>query len=959
MSESADRPTLAHQLKLDAICIHFEQDLRHGREPSVEEILECQPESERYQLLPQLLLIEFEYLDQAGSPPHLDDYLRRFPSQQTAVRRSFEEHLEASQRTSVKSHRDEPQDVDLLVGKRLGPYEVQSRIGQGGMGSVYLGVRVADYQQRVAIKLIRRGMDTEQILRRFRREMQFSATLSNHPNIAGLLDAGTTDDGLPYFVMEYVDGDRIDRYCDERRLGVSERLLLMCQVCSAVQHAHQRTVIHRDLKPSNIMVTEHGVPKLIDFGIAKLTEPEDGRVSIAATGTGQRVLTPEYASPEQIRGDTITTATDIYSLGVILYELLSGRKPYRLTSSHLSEVERVIIEEEPKKPSAAVGVRDTVDESLDDTDQTSPDQISGLRGVPAKRLKRMLNGDLDNIVLMALRKEPERRYASVEQLSTDIDNHLHGRSVSAQPDTWRYRTRKLVRRHRGVFIAAAVVLCTLSAGIAVSLSQMFRAERHAARADAINEFLVEDFIRAPDPHFYGDQGMTMYEAVRRAAARLKDSFQNQPETRASMHIIFAESLMNLGRYQETIEQCDLALEFFEQFPDDRRYAVETVKAVGMKGDALDNLSKFSEAETLLSQAYEQAVRRLGVEHPVTLSVMGQLGETLQSRNKYEEAEPLLRRANDLSLRLLEESDPNRYTPLNSLAAMLLAQERHDEAEPLRKQHLELTTRHLGPEHPDSINAMNQVASLYFYRAAVAARNGDEDERVGKLSLAEPIFKQLVEVATQVLPKNHPSLAVYEGNYGVTLAKLGRHAEGEPHVVNAYQVAQAAVGDDSDDTEWYLRNAVMFYDVWKEKEESPERRRELMARFEHHSRLFVQLRLLRADEDSVDRDTPQWWLDDMVSKLEDADADYIERYLDTLVKEVPSGAGRANYLGNLGILLASKERFSDAEDALRESYETRRASLGVEDEDTQWMQRELMQLYDQTGRPEEAEKLASE
>ena len=776
---------------------------------------------------------------------------------------------------NVKHQLERDSQEDPLVGTQLGAYEVRERIGQGGMGNVYLGMRVADYKQPVAIKVIKRGMDTEQILRRFRHEMQFSAALSEHSNIAATLDAGTTDDGLPYFVMEYVDGDRIDRFCDERRLDVRARLELMRQVCSAVQHAHQRTVIHRDLKPSNILVTEQGVPKLIDFGIAKLTDPEADLVSIVATETEQRLLTPEYASPEQVSGGIITTATDVYSLGVILYELLTGRKPYQLTSEQRGEIERVIKEEEPRRPSTVVGLRETLDASDDGTHRSAAEQMSLLRGEPPRRLRRTLHGDLDNIVLMALRKEPQRRYASVEQLSADIQNYLEGLPVQARADTWRYRTGKLVRRHRLAFIAAGLILITLLGGIVASMSQAIRAARQAERAerqaelaDAINEFLVDDFIRASDPHFQGDQGMTMYEAVTRAASRLKDSFEEQPETKAAMHRIFSESLLNLGRYEEAVEQSDLALEFYQSFPPGSQHEQDTVTALKIQGDAFDNLGDHDRAEELLDQAYQRGLRYLGEEHPVTLAVMGQLGETLQTAGKYDVAEPLLRHAYELSMRLVAPDQPERYTPLNSLAAMLRAQERYAEAEPLNELYLEMVLRHLGPEHPNSINAMNQIASLYYYQASVADQNGDAEEQTKRLELARPIFKQLVESAAAVLPENHNSIAVYEGNYGVTLAKLGRFTEAEPHVLKAYRVAQASVGDDSENGEWYLRNAVKFYESWVDDDsESASRKEALLISFERHARLLIKLLLLRAEPDADDNSSPKWWLEHLVSKTE--------------------------------------------------------------------------------------------
>jgi serine/threonine protein kinase len=322
---------------------------------------------------------------------------------------------------------------DPMVGRRLGPFEIKKLIGRGGMGNVYLAVRKSDFRQRVAIKLLKRGMDTDEILRRFRTEVRVLAALRKHPNIAALLDAGTTDDGLPYFVMEYVEGERIDRSCDQAKLTTRERLRLFQAVCSAVHCAHQHTIIHRDLKPGNILVTPDGSPKLIDFGIAKLTRPELGDETVPMTRTESRALTPEYASPEQARGDSVTTASDVYSLGVVLYELLTGHKPYRIEGQVPSRIVRVICEQEPEKPSRVIDRRQTVHRSDGTVEEVTPETVSRVRDGDQHKLRRQLAGDLDNIVLKAMRKEPQRRYPSAEQLSADLQRFLDGEPVEARP----------------------------------------------------------------------------------------------------------------------------------------------------------------------------------------------------------------------------------------------------------------------------------------------------------------------------------------------------------------------------------------------------------------------------------------------------------------------------------------------------------------------------------------------
>ena len=343
-------------------------------------------------------------------------------------------------------------------GTRIGAYKVLREIGHGGMGTVYLAERDDDqYRQQVAIKLINPGLGGETIRRRFRNEMQILADL-NHPNIARLFDGGETADGVPYLVMEYVEGSPINQYCDEQKVSTEQRLKLFSTVCAAVQYAHQHLVIHRDIKPGNILVTSEGLPKLVDFGIAKLLDRDKSN----ATATAMSFMTPEYASPEQVRGVSVTTATDIYSLGVVLYELLSGRLPYRLKSRVPHEIAKAICDEDPERPSTA---------------------ITRTADISIPKLRKHLHGDLDNIVLMAMRKEPQRRYATAEQLAEDIQRHLNGRPVRARQDTFTYRAGKFVRRQKVAVTAAALIAVTLLVGIIATAWQARVARAERARAE--------------------------------------------------------------------------------------------------------------------------------------------------------------------------------------------------------------------------------------------------------------------------------------------------------------------------------------------------------------------------------------------------------------------------------------------------------------------------------------------
>jgi serine/threonine protein kinase/tetratricopeptide (TPR) repeat protein len=364
-----------------------------------------------------------------------------------------------------------------LVGHKIGVYEIAEEIGRGGMGEVYRAVRAdGQYHKQVAIKLVRVGLDTPVLLERFRHERQILASL-DHPNIARLHDGGATEDGIPYLVMELIEGETVDTYCDAHKLSITQRLQLFRQICSAVQYAHQRLVIHRDLKPSNVLVTRDGVPKLLDFGIAKLLDP-----AAAAETTLERPMTPEYASPEQVRGDPITTASDVYSLGIVLYQLLTGRSPYGETRSP-HQLAHAVCETDPGKPSSVVLKPPPVrmNQALQ---PGTPEQISRCREGSPAQLRRRLAGDLDNIVLKALRKEPQRRYASVEQFAEDIRRHLEGLPVIAVKGSVAYRAGKFVRRNRAGVAASAMVAMTLAVGVAATVRQARIAHREAEIASS-------------------------------------------------------------------------------------------------------------------------------------------------------------------------------------------------------------------------------------------------------------------------------------------------------------------------------------------------------------------------------------------------------------------------------------------------------------------------------------------
>lgn len=445
---------------------------------------------DRYQELKDLFQAALEL-----TPEAREDFLTEACQSDPALRAEINELLAAHERTDYfdavpllsESLTDSPFADKLapvpMVGQLLGPYRILREIGHGGMGTVYLAERDdKQFKKQVAVKLLRsssaaQAAQNDLIVRRFRQERQILASLE-HPNIARLLDGGALPDGLPYLVLEYIEGQPLDAYCDEHQLSLRERLQLFRTVCAAVHYAHQNLVVHRDLKPSNILITPEGAPKLLDFGIAKILNPASFDQTIDQTLPSVRLMTPAYASPEQVRGETITTASDVYALGVILYELLTGHRPYQFSSSALHEASRVICEVEPPKPSTIVMRAETITGSDGQTKTTlNPAEVSRARKETPEKLRRQLTGDLDNIVLMALSKEPQRRYVSVEQLAEDLRCYLTGLPVSARNATWAYRAQKFMARNKAFTAVAALAVLTLLGGLIGVNQERKRAER--------------------------------------------------------------------------------------------------------------------------------------------------------------------------------------------------------------------------------------------------------------------------------------------------------------------------------------------------------------------------------------------------------------------------------------------------------------------------------------------------
>ena len=532
-----------------------------------------------------------------------------------------------------------PADLDpSAAGSPIGPYRILQEIGHGGMGTVYLAERADNqYQKIVALKLLRGwSAGDERLVRRFLEERQILAGL-DHPDIARLFDGGVTPDGLPWFAMEYVEGVPIDRYCDERRLPIEGRLELFCRVCAAVQYAHRNLVVHRDLKPANILVTADGGVKLLDFGIAKLLGGDGPDAAASLTATGERLMTPLYASPGQIRGDPISTASDVYALGVILYELLAGRYPYRLATREPHAVVRAILEQEPERPSVAV---------------LRPAEASDVSGhqrdmAPAK-LARRLRGDLDTIVLTAMQKDPARRYGTVEQLVADVRRHLAGLPVTARPDSRLYCTEKFIRRHRaGVTVAAAITLLVIGFAV-VAAVQSVRIRLQAARiaverdrAEEVSRFMAGLF-RASDPFAGAGAGLTAREILDSGAARIDRELTDQPETRAQM-------MLEMGRAYFGLGARDRARRFGEVSLAIRRRAspgapLEIAQTLDFLGLVRLEQGELDGAERAYREALELRRQLLGAGHRDVARTLNGLAGMLRAAGRFRDADSVSRLA---------------------------------------------------------------------------------------------------------------------------------------------------------------------------------------------------------------------------------------------------------------------------------------------------------------------------
>lgn len=671
-------------------------------------------------------------------------------------------------------------EIDLVrTLPRFGPYRALEEIGRGGMGRVYRAERDdGQFEQQVAVKVLRRARSTQDLERRFLAERQILAGLQ-HPRIARLLDGGVTDEGRPYFVMEFVEGQTLTDYCDQQRLGIDERLELFLQACEAVEYAHSRLVVHRDLKPSNVLVGGDGGVKLVDFGIARLVDHSGHELETDRTVADSRAMTPEFAAPEQLVGEAITTATDVYGLGVVLFELLSGHRPFSIGSS-LAEFEREVLETPAPLPSTVVPESKAADGSGDD--------VASRRGSTGERLRRRLSGDLDRICAMALRKEPERRYPSVAALAQDLRRHLSGRPVSARRDSWHYRARKFVGRNRLPLAVGAAFVALLFGALVVLSRQVEATAQERDRAERISDFLLNLFEVA-DPNESRGREVTASELVEQAARRLDGSLGEQPETRASLLEVLGRVHTNLGLFTEAEPLLEESLEVrLASLGAGHRDVIASRRSLSelrrLRGEHDASLE-------LILAAQREAEDLYGGESVELAELLEREGRVRLELRQFDEAARAFGTALDLNSRLLGESHEAVGEVRNGLAVLALHQGRFGEAERLLVSALETFSSELGEDHPMVPGALNNLATAL--------------SRQGRSAEAAEVYRRTLAIYDELFAENHPRTATALNNLGLALYSAGRAEEALEYLERAIAARRSVLTEDHPDVAQSLSN----------------------------------------------------------------------------------------------------------------------------------------------------------
>ncbi len=663
-----------------------------------------------------------------------------------------------------------------LVGQSIGPYRLLRKLGEGGMGQVWLAEQTAPVRRQVAVKLISGGMFNSVVLQRFQSERQ-SLAIMDHPSIAKVFDAGATPQGQPYFVMEFVEGLPITKYCDLKKLSIPDRLRLFVQVCDGIQHAHQKAIIHRDIKPANILVVEvdgKPTPRIIDFGLAKaVAAPDSGETLF--TQAGAFLGTPGYTSPEQSDPSVqdIDTRADVYSLGVVLYELLTGDLPFdpqRLRKQSIDQVLRLLRDEDPPSPSTKVS-----------SDRTTSSALAALRGTDSAQLATLLRGDLDWITMKALERDRERRYASPSEFAADLNRYLSNRPVLARPASAGYRLQKYIRRNRVAVSVAAGALVLLLAFTVTQAFQLRRITRERDRANRITAFMTSMF-KVSDPSQARGNSITAREILDKSSKEIETGLAQDPLLQAQLMDLMGTVYQSLGLFPQSQPLLEKAVAIRLRLLGAEN--PDTLRSQGTLAWSLAYQSKPADAERMLRETLQTQRRVLGTENADTAATMNHLAGAILFQGHFPESDKLNRETLDIRRRILGPEHELTLQSMFNLSLELQESGQYAEAEKWQLEALEIQRRVLGPYHPSTLASMRSLAAIY------------DDE--GHFPQAEKLFRETLELDRKYWGPEHPETLRCMHRLALVIFEQGRYKEAEPQIRELLAVKRRVLGPQSAD-----------------------------------------------------------------------------------------------------------------------------------------------------------------